>query len=82
MKVRVRLWGSLQSLAGGKEELEVAAGTLGEAVRAIARQEPGLAGQLDRGVSFAVDGVIYRDALLVELTGEEEIVMLPRMVGG
>lgn len=82
MTVRIKLWGSLRSLAGDKDVLMVEARSLKEAVEAIRTCEPALAGQLDRGVSFAIDGVIYRDALLIELSGDEEIVMLPRMVGG
>ena len=82
MSITVRLWGSLRSLADGKETLEVEARNLKEAVEAIREAEPALAPQIDRGVSFSIDGVVYRDALLVELEGNEEVVMMPRMVGG
>jgi sulfur-carrier protein len=43
---------------------------------------PGLKPQLDRGVSFAIDGTIFRDGWLQPLKPDSEVFLLPRMTGG
>ncbi len=80
--VQVRLWGSLRPLAGGDEVLELEARNLQEVLERIATRHPALKPQIRRGVSFAVDGVIFRDAWFTPVSGEQEIVMMPYMVGG
>ncbi|WP_413717367.1 MoaD/ThiS family protein [Silicimonas sp. MF1-12-2] len=80
--VRVKLWGSLRSLAGDREVLEVEARTLKEAIDAILEEVPALEPQIKRGISFSVDGLIYRDSWFVPIDEAKEIVMMPRMVGG
>jgi molybdopterin converting factor small subunit len=80
--VRVKLWGSLRSLAGDREVLEVDARTLKEAIDAILVEVPALEPQIKRGISFSVDGLIYRDSWFVPIDEAKEIVMMPRMVGG
>lgn len=80
--VKVKLWGSLRSLAGDRESLEVEARTLKDVLDRIVEEVPALEPQIRRGVSFSVDGVVYRDSWFVPLTDAQEIVMMPRMVGG
>ena len=80
--VRVKLWGSLRSLADGEEIVELEARNLKEVLDGLAARHPGLSPQIKRGVSFAVDGVIYRDAWFTPVTPEQEIVLMPYMVGG
>ena len=80
--VRVKLWGSLRSLAGDREVLELEARTLKEVLDAIARDVPALQPELERGISFAVDGEIYRDSWFVPIDAANEIVLMPRMTGG
>ena len=80
--VRVKLWGSLRSLADGAEIVELEARNLKEVLDGLAAQHPGLGPQINRGVSFAVDGVIYRDAWFTPVNDSQEIVMMPYMVGG
>ena len=80
--VRVKLCGSLRSLAGDREVLEVEASTLKEAIDAIVGEVPALEPQIKRGVSFSVDGLVYRDSWFVPIDDDSEIVMMPRMVGG
>jgi molybdopterin synthase sulfur carrier subunit len=43
---------------------------------------PGLKPQLARGVSVAIDGVIFRDGWHEPLQPTSEVFLLPRMVGG
>ena len=80
--VRVKLWGSLRSLAGDREFLEIEAKTLKGVIDGIVAEVPALEPQIGRGVSFSVDGVIYQDSWFVSVEGAQEIVMMPRMVGG
>ena len=82
MSVRVKLWGSLRSLAGDREVLEVEAKTLKDVIDAVLAEAPALQPQIDRGVSFSVDGLVYRDSWFVPIEDANEIVMMPRMVGG
>lgn len=79
---RIKLWGSLRSLVDGREYLEVEARTLKEVIDALEKDIPALRPQLERGVSFSVDGLVYQDSWFVPITEDQEIVMMPRMVGG
>lgn len=79
---KVVIWGSLKPHTGGKAELEVEAATVRELLIRLGEEFPGLKPQLDRGVSVAIDGVIYRDGWLQPLTRDSEVFLLPRMTGG
>lgn len=80
--VRVKLWGSLRAHAQGQEWVEVEASTFKELLDQLALTHPGLAPQIKRGVSVAVDGVIYREAWFTKIGPENEIILMPYMVGG
>lgn len=79
---RIKLWGSLRSLVDGREYLEVEAKSLKGVIEALERDVPQLRPQLERGVSFSVDGLVYQDSIFVSIEDAKEIVMMPRMVGG
>ena len=59
--VKVVVWGSLKPHTGGKAELEIEAGNVRELLDRLGETYPGLKPQLPRGVSVAIDGVIFRD---------------------
>jgi molybdopterin converting factor small subunit len=80
--VRVKLWGSLRALADDQEWVEVDASNFKELLDQLALHHPGLIPQIRRGVSLALDGVIYREAWLTEIGPENEIILMPYMVGG
>ncbi len=80
--VRVKLWGSLRALADGQEWVEVDARNFKQLLDQLVRLHPALAPQIKRGVSLALDGVIYREAWLTEIGPENEIILMPYMVGG
>jgi molybdopterin converting factor small subunit len=80
--VRVKLWGSLRNLVGGQEFVEVDATNFKQLLEQLALQYPPLAPQIQRGVSLALDGVIYRDAWFTPVSDENEVVLMPYMVGG
>jgi molybdopterin converting factor small subunit len=80
--VRVKLWGSLRALADGQEWVEVEARNFKELLDQLVIKHPGLEPQIKRGVSLALDGVIYREAWFTRIGPENEIILMPYMVGG
>ena len=80
--VRVKLWGSLRALADGHEWVEVEAENLKQVLDQLVLLHPGLAPQIERGVSFALDGQIYRNAWFTKVAPENEVILMPYMVGG
>ncbi len=80
--VTVRLWGTLRHLTGGHAEVEVEAGTFKEVLDRLAETYPGLAPQFQRGVSMALNGVIYREAWFQKIDPGAEVVLMPYMQGG
>ncbi len=80
--VTVKLWGSLRDHAGGSEVVEVEASNFKELLDALAAKYPGLKPQIDRGVSLAVDGLVYRNSWFTEVKPDSEVVLMPYMKGG
>ena len=80
--VKVKLWGSLRELADGQDVVEVEANNLKQMLDQLEKTYPALRPQIKRGVSVALDGVIYRDAWFATINEESEVVLLPYMVGG
>lgn len=79
---RVRLWGSLAASIDGQTEVQVEAATLRELLDRLKRDYPALRPQLERGVSVAIDGVIYNDDWFTPINDESEVVLLARLKGG
>jgi hypothetical protein len=48
----------------------------------LAEQYPGLKPQIERGVSLALDGRIYRESWFAEVRPDSEVVLMPYMTGG
>ena len=80
--VKVVVWSSLKLHTGGRAELEIEAANVRELLSRLGDAYPGLKPQLARGVSVAVDGVIFRDGWHELLRADSEVFLLPRMVGG
>ncbi|MGB0844619.1 MAG: MoaD/ThiS family protein [Alphaproteobacteria bacterium] len=80
--VKVKLWGSLRAFADDQEWVEVEASNFKELLDQLSLKHPKLKPQIKRGVSLAVDGVIYRDAWFTKISSENEVVLLPYIVGG
>lgn len=80
--VKVKLWGTLGQLADGQSEVEVDAKTFKEMLDQLTETYPGLAPYIARGVSMALDGVIYRESWFQEINPESEVVLMPFMKGG
>jgi len=80
--VRVKLGGPLMSQAGGATEFEVEATTIRELLARLAELYPQLRPVLDRGVTVAVNGTLYRGAFLAPIPEGAEIYLIPALVGG
>ncbi len=80
--VKVRLWGTLRSATGGVSEVEVEANTYKQVLDRLSAEYPGLQPQIARGVSVAIDGLIYREAWFTPVKPDSEVVLMPYMVGG
>ena len=80
--VAVTLWGSLRRFTGGEGQVEVEARNFKELLDRLAETYPGLKPQIDRGVSLALDGRIYREAWFTEIRPDSEVVLMPYMTGG
>lgn len=80
--VRVKLWGSLRNLANGEEFVEVEAQNFKQLLDALGIQYPALQPEIERKVSLALDGEIYRDAWFTPISAESEVLIIPYMEGG
>ncbi len=80
--LRVKLGGPLMSQAGGVKEFDVEATTIREMLIRLGEQYPQLKPILDRGVTVAVNGTIYRGAFLQPIPEGAEVYILPPLVGG
>jgi len=80
--VKVTIWGSLRSATDGQGEVEVDARNFKELLDRLATEYPGLKPQIERGVSLALDGKIYREAWFTEIGPKSEVVLMPYMAGG
>ena len=80
--VQVILTGSMRALAGGVEAVEVEASTFKEVLDALVVKYPSLKPQIDRGVSLAVDGLVYRNSWFTKVKPDSEVVLMPYMKGG
>jgi len=80
--VMVTVWGSLRSATDGRAEVEVTASTFKEVLDALGRDYPGLRPQIARGVSMAIDGVIFKESWFTPIRPDSEVVLMPLMVGG
>ncbi|MEL6280296.1 MAG: MoaD/ThiS family protein [Pseudomonadota bacterium] len=79
---KVGIWGSLRDATDGLAEVEVDAANVRQLLDRLAEAYPGLAPQIERGVSVSIDGKIYRNAWLAQLKPDSEVFLLPRLTGG
>lgn len=80
--VAVSLSGSLKSAAGGRETVEVEAGTIRDLLRELEQAVPSLAPYIEQGVAVSIDGRIFRDAWFERIPEGAEVFVLPRLAGG
>ena len=80
--VEVNLWSGLRSLAGGRQVVEVEAGTVGALLRELKARYPELSQAIDAGVSVSVDGRIIASDLTEPIGPGSEVYLLQRIKGG
>ncbi len=80
--LHVKLGGPLMSQAGGVTEFDVEASTIREMLTKLGELYPALKPVLDRGVTVAVNGMVYRGAFLTPIPDGAEVFILPPLVGG
>lgn len=80
--VKVTVWGSLRAFTDGKAEVEVQASTFKSVLDALVAIHPGLEAEIERGVSLAIDGKIYKDSWFAPVRPDSEVVLMPMMQGG
>ncbi|HAG26299.1 MAG: MoaD/ThiS family protein [Paracoccaceae bacterium] len=80
--VAVTLWGTMRQYANDQEKVEVQAATFKELCDALIRDYPGMQPQIERGVSLAIDGRIYKEAWFTPISADSEVVLMPFMQGG
>ncbi|MEO6299181.1 MAG: MoaD/ThiS family protein, partial [Paracoccaceae bacterium] len=61
---------------------EVDARNFKELLDGLVTLYPGLKPQIERGVSMALDGRIYKEAWFTEIGPDSEVVLMPYMQGG
>ena len=80
--VKVKIWGSLQSLADGSDYVIVSGSNFKEVIDNISLEYPGLIPQISRGISLAIDGKIYKESWFTPINENSEVVLMPYMQGG
>ena len=80
--VTVTLFGSIRAHADGQAQVQVEATTFKQLLDRLIEQYPAMKPQIDRGVSVAVDGLVYKEAWFTPIKPDSEVVLLPYMQGG
>ncbi|NOX72062.1 MAG: MoaD/ThiS family protein [Alphaproteobacteria bacterium] len=80
--VKVEIWGSLRNATDGQSHVEVTGATFKQILDALAQDYPGLRPQIERGVSLAIDGQIYKESWFTPVHPDSEVVLMPLMAGG
>jgi len=80
--IKVRIWGSLQKATNNNEYVEVEAENFKQLLDNLCLKHPELKPQISRGVSVAIDGIIYKNSWFTPIKPESEVVLMPYMVGG
>ena len=80
--VKVKIWGSLKNLADGNDYIFVSGSNFKQVLDDITLKYPGLKSHINRGVSLAINGKIYRESWFTPIDDESEVVLMPYMQGG
>ena len=82
-KVRVVLANSLsRQYTGGKTEFEIEASRVRDILKVLEGMFPGIRGHLEEETAVSIDGMIYDDAFLQEVTETAEVFFIPKLDAG
>lgn len=56
--------------------------TVREVIAALDQRYPGLGVELRTGMAVAIDGLVFQDALLQDVTADAELCFMPAIEGG
>ncbi len=79
--VKVQIWGSLVDSVGS-EYVHAEGQNFIELLENLKIKYPGLRPQIERGVSLAIDGKIYKESWFTPIKKDSEVVLMPFMIGG
>jgi molybdopterin converting factor small subunit len=80
--VLVSLNGALRAAAGGQDSVNVEASTIRQLIERLVDRYPAMAGEVDKGIAVAIDGVVYRDDWTQRIPENAEVFLMPRIAGG
>jgi molybdopterin converting factor small subunit len=80
--VLVSLNGALRSAAGGQGSVNIEASTIRQLIERLVDRYPAMAGEVDKGIAVAIDGVVYRDDWTQRIPENAEVFLMPRIAGG
>ncbi len=80
--VQVTLFGSLRAHAEGRAKVEIEAHNFKDLLDRLVEQYPAMKPQIDRGISVAIDGLVYKESWFAAIKPDSEVVLLPYMQGG
>ena len=82
-KVRVVLANSLsRQYTGGRTEFEIEAARVRDILKVLERMFPGIREHLEEETAVSIDGMIYDDAFLQEVTESAEVFFIPKLDAG
>ena len=80
---RVHLTATLcRAYCGDTREVEVEAATIGQLIRVLDAQFPGLGKQVDESMALAINGEIFQDSLIDPIPPGAEVHLIPKIAGG
>ena len=77
--VKVKIWGSLKNFADGNDYISVSGSNFKQVLDDISLKYPGLKPQINRSVSLAINGKIYRESWFIPIDDDSEVVLMPYM---
>lgn len=78
----VSLNGALRAAAGGQDSVNIDASTIRQLIERLVDRYPAMAGEVDKGIAVAIDGVVYRDDWTQRIPENAEVFLMPRIAGG
>ncbi|HEY5681232.1 MAG TPA: MoaD/ThiS family protein [Pseudomonadales bacterium] len=78
----VSLNGALRAAAGGQDSVNIEASTIRQLIERLVDRYPAMAGEVDKGIAVAIDGVVYRDDWTQRIPENAEVFLMPRIAGG
>lgn len=79
---RIILWGGLKALANGETEFDSEAKNVRALLDELGETHPGMKQRLDKGVSVAIDGEIFRNNWFAKIKPDSTVHVLPLLTGG